>query len=92
MVQSILFAYGAAAVITAAYVHRVGVGTKPVSRHFGPEERVTLWVTSAAVGVLWLLFVPALMVVVFRRVRLNVESQRARWRVFLSGRPRHAGG
>ena len=91
MVESILLAYATTAVIMAAYVHHAGVATKPVSRLFGPAERFTLVQASVAVGALWLLFVPALVVVGVRRARLNVEPHRVGWRV-LSGRPRHAGG
>lgn len=91
MVESILLAYATTAVITAGYVYRAGVGTKPVSKLFGLAERFTLVLASAGVGALWPLFVPGLVVAGIRRVRPNVERHRSVWRV-LSGRPRHAGG
>ena len=72
------YAYAAVALIVGGHVYFREVLTRGAPKEFALEDRVVLSIAAAGVGVLWVLFFPALLALWTIQVVHFVESHRPR--------------
>lgn len=58
----LLYLYATVAFLVSGYIYFRGVVRRPRPREFAFEHRAVLGLTTLAVGILWILFMPALAV------------------------------
>lgn len=87
----VLTAYLAISMLVGGYVYYRGVMTRPVPPVFTTEDQITLGLVAGIIGLLWLLFVPSMVVYWTRWVVFTVQARWRQWSIRLPGELRVRG-